>query len=123
MPKIFLCYRRRQSLAHTGRICDRLRDHFGDNDVFMDINSVPPGVDFREYITSSVLQCRVMIVVMGPNWIGKTGTRRRIDNPKDFVRREVETALERKTPIIPVLVDGARMPKAADLPPSLAVLA
>jgi CheY-like chemotaxis protein len=121
-PRIFLCYRRGQTAAHTGRIHDRLRSHFGDNDCFVDINSIPPGVDFREYISASILQCRVVLAVIGPNWVGKTGSRRRIDDPKDFVRLEIEIALERKIPVIPILIDGAGMPTEANLPPSLARL-
>jgi formylglycine-generating enzyme required for sulfatase activity len=123
MPKIFLCYRRRQSAAHTGRIHDRLLRHFGDSYVFLDIDWIPPGEDFREYITSSVAQCRVLLAVMGPNWVGRTFIWRQIDNPKDFVRLEIETALERKIPVIPILIDGARMPGEEDLPPSLVRLA
>ena len=108
MPNIFLCYRRRQAATHSGRIFDRLRAHFGDDDVFMDITSIPPGVhDFREYITTNVRHCRVLLAVIGPNWVGKTGTRRRIDNPRDFVRIEIEAALDRGIPVIPILIDGA----------------
>jgi CheY-like chemotaxis protein len=123
MPKIFLSYRRSQAAAHTGRIHDRLRRHFADDDFFVDVNSIPLGIDFREYITSNVRQCRVLLAVIGPNWLGKSGTRRRIDDPTDFVRLEIEIALECRIPVIPILIDGARMPPEAVLPPSLARLA
>jgi CheY-like chemotaxis protein len=119
-PRIFFCYPRRQAAAHTGRIRDRLLDDF---DCFVDVNSVSPGDEFPESITSNVRQCRVLLAVIGPNWIGKTGTRRRIDDSRDFVRREIEIALEQRIPVIPILIDGAGMPAEANLPPSLARLA
>jgi formylglycine-generating enzyme required for sulfatase activity len=123
MSKIFLCYRRKQSAAHTGRIQDHLRHHFGDNAVFMDIDSIPAGVDLRDYITSAVNQCGILLTVIGRNWVGKTAAHRKIDSPRDFVRIEIEAALERDIPVIPILIDGVRMPGEADLPPSLARLA
>ena len=112
-----------QSAAHTGRIWDRLRSHFGPDDVFIDVNSVPLGVDFRGYIASRVSESLVLLAVMGPNWVGKTIFRRQISNPKDFVRMEVEAALVRSIPVIPILIDGAMMPGEKELPPTLGRLA
>jgi hypothetical protein len=123
MSKIFLSYRRQESAGVAGRIYDRLRTHLGDDGIFMDIDSIPFGVDFREYIRSAVDQCGVLLVVIGPNWAGAAGGPRRLDDPSDFVRLEIEAALERKLPVIPILIDRARMPSEADLPPSLAALA
>ena len=122
MTKIFLSYRRQDSVGVAGRIYDRLRTHFGDDAIFMDIDAIPFGLDFREHITSAVDQCGVLLAVIGPHWAGETGAPRRIDDPRDFVRIEIEAALERNLPVIPILFDRARMPGEADLPPSLAPL-
>ena len=78
MPKIFLSYRREDSAAEAGRIYDRLRIHFGDNAVFMDIDAIPFGVDFREHIREAVEQCGILLAVIGPNWFGPAG-----DSPTD----------------------------------------
>jgi formylglycine-generating enzyme required for sulfatase activity len=123
MAKIFVSYRRQDSRGVAGRIYDRLRAHFGPESVTMDIDSIPFGVDFRRYIESEVASCDIALVVVGPNWAGKTFWRRRIDDPRDFVRIEVEAALERDIPVIPILIDHTAMPGEADLPPSLAALA
>jgi len=123
MATIFLSYRRQDSAGVAGRIYDRLRDHFGNDAVVMDIVSIPFGVDFREYINTEVARCDVLLAVIGPKWLGKTGARRRLDDPRDFVRIEIEAALQRNIPVIPVRIDRRRMPTEADLPPSLSPLA
>jgi formylglycine-generating enzyme required for sulfatase activity len=123
MPKIFLSYRRQDSAAMTGRIYDRLCAHFGEDAIFMDIDSIPFGLDFREHIRLAVDQCGVMLAVIGRNWGGQAEASRRIDDPRDFVRIELEVALERNVPVIPVLIDRTPMPAEADLPPSLGALA
>jgi formylglycine-generating enzyme required for sulfatase activity len=122
MPRIFLSYRRQDSQAATGRICDRLLAHFGAGSVFMDIDSIPFGADFREHIDKAVGQADLVLAVIGPRWSGKTETSRRIDDPRDFVRIELESALKRQIPIIPVLLDHTRMPTEAEVPPSLGQL-
>jgi len=123
MPRIFLSYRREDSAGVAGRIFDRLRAHFGNDAVFMDIDTIPFGEDFREHIDAAVSQCEVVLAVVGRKWAGKTQTRRRIDDPRDFVRIELESALARNLPVIPILIDHARMPGEADLPSSLSRLA
>jgi hypothetical protein len=123
MPKIFLSYRRQDSIGVSGRIGDRLRAHFGNDAVFMDIDSIPFGEDFREHIDAAVGQCDVVLAVIGTKWTGETSQERRIDDPRDFVRIELESALNRKIPLIPILIDHAIMPGEADLPPSLPKLA
>jgi formylglycine-generating enzyme required for sulfatase activity len=123
MPRIFLSYRRMDSAAAAGRIYDRLCDRFGEDAVFMDIDTIPFGADFRQHITSALDQCGVLLAVIGHNWAGEAGAPRRIDDPQDFVRIEIESALERNLPVIPILIDRAAMPGEADLPPSLSRLA
>jgi formylglycine-generating enzyme required for sulfatase activity len=123
MAKIFISYRRKDSAGVAGRIYDRLRQYFGDNAVFMDIDTIPFGDDFREHIRAAMSQCDVVLAVMGSRWTGRTKTRRKIDDPKDFLRIELEAALERNLPVIPILIDDTRMPAEADLPASLSQLA
>jgi hypothetical protein len=120
-PKVFITYRREEAAAQAGRLYDAMAVRYGDRNVFMDVE-MAPGVDFVERITESVAACQVLIVVMGPSWamLEDEQGRRRLDDPEDFVRLEVETALRRPevTPI-PVLVAGARMPSREELPEEL----
>jgi hypothetical protein len=121
VQKVFICYRREETAAHAGRLYDAMVARFGEANVFMDVD-IDPGVDFVERITEVVSGCLVLIVVMGPDWatvVDEDG-QRRIADPDDFVRLEVETGLRRSdvTPI-PVLVAGARMPKRELLPERL----
>lgn len=122
---IFICYRREDSSGHTGRLFDRLAGLFGKEQVFNDINMIEPGEDFVEVIESMVSSCWLMLVVIGRQWldIKDAEGQRRIDNPEDFVRVEIEAALGRKIPVIPVLVQNAAMPRSTDLPKAIAGLA
>lgn len=93
---------------------------FGPESVFMDIDSIPFGVNFQDHFTSALSGTNTLLVIIGPKWLGSTRSRkRRIDDAKDFVRMEVEKAIELRVPILPVLVDSAEMPPPARLPPSL----
>lgn len=122
---IFISYRRSDSSDATGRISDRLLAHFGREVVFKDVHSIPYGVDFRIHIRQAVAQCQVLIAVIGPTWLTVTDAQgdRRLDHPDDWVRLEVETALARNIPVIPLLVGNAKLPRAADLPEGLQDLA
>jgi hypothetical protein len=120
MPsKIILSYRRSDSDVITGRIRDNLANHYGEDAVFMDIDSIPLGFDYRKQVKDALAENQVMIVVIGPKWLGGNGKDARINENNDPVRIELETAFHQGMPIIPVLVSGATMPKAADLPQSL----
>jgi TIR domain len=120
MRQIALSYRRADSAAMTGRIFDELSRHFGMNDVFMDIDAIPLGIDFRNYIDDALKQAKVVVVIVGPRWLGtKRAGQYRIMEETDPVRIEVETAMRLRIPVVPVLVDGAQMPRSADLPESL----
>jgi putative ABC transport system substrate-binding protein len=103
----------------TGRIFDRLASHYGREAVFRDIDSIRTGLDFREEIAEALRQSDVLLVVIGPKWLGRTGWRARINNESDPVRVEVETALDQHIPVIPVLVGGTKMPDADRLPASM----
>jgi tetratricopeptide (TPR) repeat protein len=120
MPKIIISYRRADSGVITGRIRDRLAQHYGDDAIFMDIDNIPFGMDFRKNIAEALAKNELMLAVIGPDWLGAMPSGSvRIHDETDPVRIEVETALERGMPTIPVLVGGASMPKAEDLPDSL----
>ena len=121
MSKILISYRREDSIDVTGRIHDRLVTDFGPGAVFMDVDSIPYGVDFRTYLDEQVSQCEVFLAVIGRGWLrGKERKgRSRLEDPGDFVRIEIESALKRRIPVIPVLVGGASAPPAQQLPASI----
>jgi TIR domain len=119
--KIFINYRRDDAIGTAGRLHDRLAQTFGPNNLFMDVDHIPAGVDFVEYLHSQVAACDVFLAIIGPNWLNAKDNRgrRRFDNPDDYVSIEIASALARNIRVIPVLVDGARMPKADKLPDSV----
>ena len=120
MPKIVVSYRRQDSEAIAGRIRDRLVGHYRAESVFMDIDNIPYGLDFRTQIQEALRYTNVLVAVIGPRWTGAgRGRPARIREDNDPVRIEVERALESGIPVVPVLVNGARMPKPTDLPESL----
>ncbi len=121
MPRIFVSYRRSDSAGHTGRLYDSLAAEFGEANVFLDVTAIDAGSDFVERIQSSVAECDVLIAVIGDEWLA--GEPRRIDDPEDFVHLEIAAGLEQDVIVIPVLVDGAPMPGATDLPERLKPLA
>jgi hypothetical protein len=121
---IAISYRRQDSSPVAGRLYDRLQAEFGKGSVFMDFDSIPYGVDFREHIKQTLKRAKVVVAIIGPEWSGgKELSIRRIDDPTDFVRLEVASALENGIPIIPVLVNNTPMPEAKNLPPELEGLA
>jgi hypothetical protein len=118
---IFISYRRNDSEGEAGRLFDDLIRAFGNENVFMDVAGIKPGVDFRQAIEQNVANCGVLLAIIGPAWvtITKPEGERRLDDPRDFVALEIATALKRKVPVIPVLVHEARMPTPDQLPESL----
>jgi formylglycine-generating enzyme required for sulfatase activity len=121
---IFICYRRDDSAGHAGRLYDQLAAHFGDEQIFMDIDHVEPGEDFVRVIEEAVGSCEILIALIGRSWLtSRDETGRRLDNPNDFVRLEIAAALARGVRVIPVLVQGAQMPRPQDLPDDLSTLA
>jgi TIR domain len=118
---IFISYRRDDSADITGRIYDRLVEHFGKESIFKDVDSIPFGVDFRVTLRGIVEQCDSVLVIIGDHWLHTVDAagKRRIDDPGDFVRIEIEAALKRSIPVIPLLVKGAMMPREEDLPADL----
>jgi TIR domain len=119
-PKIFISYRRDDSSGHAGRLRAALVKHFGVNQIFRDIDTVKAGEDFYDVTERSVQSCDILIAIIGKQWltIGNGGVRR-LDEPDDFLRLEIATALSRGIPVVPVLVQGATIPRAQDLPAEL----
>jgi hypothetical protein len=120
MSSIVISYRRADAAAIAGRIADELSRRFSREDVFIDIDKIPTGKDFREVIADALRNAAVIVVVIGPNWLGRREAgEARIMERTDPVRVEVETAMKQRLPLIPVLVDGGTMPGEGDLPRTL----
>jgi ankyrin repeat protein len=124
-PRLFISYRRDDSAGHAGRLFDRLAERFGPKKVFRDIDTIAAGDDFVKAVRASVEQCDVLLVLIGPRWLSATDEdgRWRLADENDMVRLESAIALQRNLRVIPVLLQGAAMPKAKDLPAELAALA
>lgn len=123
--KIFISYRRNDESGNAGRLLDLLTNKFGAERLFFDVDNIEPGADFSKVIVEQIARSDVLVAVIGPQWIDmkdKKG-RRRLDDPRDLVRVEIETALTEQKLIIPVLIGDARMPAADELPDSLGLLA
>lgn len=125
LHSIFISYRRDDSEGEAGRLCDDLAEIFHEDSVFMDVNAIQPGRDFRKAIDESIHKCSVLLAIVGHGWLdSKDGSgQKRLDDANDFVRLEIASALVRDIPVIPVLVRGAKMPRAEQLPADLRELA
>ena len=123
--KIFINYRRDDSIAVAGRLHDRLAEAFGRDNLFMDVDNIPVGINFEDYLNNQVAQCDAVLSVIGPNWLNAKDetNQRRLDKSDDFVAIEIAAALARNILVIPVLVDSTHMPNASELPASLKPLA
>src|SRR4030095_5715370 len=123
--RVFISYRRQETAWPARQLYDGLVAELGANRVFKDVDNIEPGDDFVERIQSAVGSCQVLLALIGPQWLTITDAKgeRRLDDPEDFVRLEVETALSRDdVRVIPILVDDAKMPRPQDLPMELAAL-
>jgi len=122
MPKkIFISYRRDDSAGHAGRVYDRLQHEFGRDVLFIDVDNLPLGKNFARILSEEVSKCDVLLAIIGPNWLNARDEEgsRRLDNPHDFVRIEIAAALQRDIPVIPILLEGAKVPKPEQLPDNL----
>jgi hypothetical protein len=121
---IFISYRRGEGTPYAGRLYDQLAAQFGEDRVFMDLDTIEPGDDFIEVITDYVSSCSIVIALIHKAWVDAKDDdgRRRLLNPEDFVSLEISTALQRNIRVIPVLVQGASMPRSQVLPESLSTL-
>ncbi len=125
MTRVFISYRRHDSKYQAREMHRAFAEAVGRENVFMDIDSIPPGANFKKILKGWVDECEVLLALIGPGWIdaadAATGARR-LDNPSDFVRIEIGEALARDIPVVPVLLDGAPLPRIDQLPPDLAEL-
>jgi hypothetical protein len=124
-PRIFLNYRREDTRGYAGRLYDRLSHRFGEDQILRDVDAIPPGIDYVEQIDQLVRQCDLMLVLIGETWLSVQGAggRRRLHEPGDLVSLEIAAGLERRIPVIPVLIQGARMPDEDELPDRIRSLA
>jgi hypothetical protein len=125
LPAIFISYRRSDSEGEAGRLFDDLVIRFTEQSVFMDVDAIKPGRDFRKAIEENIHSCSVVLAIIGPQWLesADAGGQRRLEDENDYLRLEVASALRRDIAVVPVLVRGARMPRADQLPADLQELA
>ena len=123
-PRVFVSYRREDTAGYAGRLYDALSARFGDENVFMDVDTIDLGTDFHQAIDRAIASCDAAIVLIGRNWLTATGPegRRRLDDPDDVLRLELERVLERGLVVVPTCVQGAALPAERDLPAPLAPL-
>ena len=125
MGGLFICYRRDDTAPYARLLSESLADHFGRDAIYRDLDSMAPGVDFPKAVTHALETCDVLLALIGPNWLspGAEGARR-LDDPTDYVRIEIATALRRDDVlVVPVLIESTRMPARRELPEELAGLA
>lgn len=122
MAKVFISYRRADSQHAVDRLYAGLSRLMVEpkRDIFMDVDNIPLGVDFEDHLSSKVAECETLLCVIGPNWLSEIQSR--AEDPKDFVRVEIEAALKRGIPVVPILLDGAPVPREHELPPSIRAL-
>ena len=116
--EIFISYRRDDSKWSARALHEHLVSHFGVARIFIDVDGILPAQDFAQEIEKQIVSSEVLLVIIGPLWISLTDDqgKRRLDNPQDYVRMEIRTALLRKVQLMPILVDGATVPKVHELP-------
>ena len=120
---IFISYRRDDCDAHAGRLSDKLGTHFSSSQIFIDVDNIALGVDFVKALEEALSTCAILLAMIGHDWLtGGEDNARPLEDPDDFVRREIVTALGRGIPVIPILVEGAEMPKVGDLPDDMKAL-
>ena len=119
--RVFISYRREDTAGHAGRLHDSIASRLASTEVFMDVGGIEPGADFMTAIADAVLTCDVMLALIGTRWVSTETSdgQRRLEDPDDYVVAEIAAALERQVRVIPVLIDGARVPENAELPERL----
>lgn len=124
MAGIFINYRRQDTQTYANMLYDALADHYGDERVFKDVDTIEVGRPWEKAIDAAVGRSNVMLVLIGKQWLTPDGEgHRRLDDPRDYVRKEIESGLQRDLRVIPVIVGGATMPEPEELPASIAGLA
>jgi TIR domain len=123
MSRVFISYRRQDSAPWSGKLFDSLAGRYGVDNVYLDIATIAPGMDFVAHVEAALSRSDVVLIVIGPQWLEasyRSDNRRRIDDPDDIVRREIQLALSINKPLVPVLVGGAEMPPTHALPADIA---
>src|SRR5450755_1770794 len=122
MPRVFISYRRSDAAGQAGRLAEDLFERLGRGNVFLDVDAIPAGVDFEQHIDHMLDGCAVALILIGDEWLalGTPGGAPRLHDESDLVRKEVVRALTSGVTVVPVLVEGARMPAAAELPADVA---
>ncbi|MFN5077960.1 MAG: toll/interleukin-1 receptor domain-containing protein, partial [Planctomyces sp.] len=124
MARIFISYRRSDTGYVARMLADRLQHQYGSGSVFLDVDNIPPGVDFRNHLDAAVAQCDVFLALIGTEWLSASESGvSRLEDARDFVRIELESALRRSIPVIPILTESAAMPREDQLPESLRAFA
>lgn len=126
MKGIFISYRRQDSQSAAGRLADHLREHMQGVPIFRDVETIEPGINFVEAINRALQSCGILLAIIGPRWVSvqNAAGQRRLDDPDDYTRQEISTALQRgDVRVIPVLVEGAQMPGKGELPDELKIFA
>src|SRR6478609_4648925 len=116
--KIFINYRREDTSGYSGRIFDSLSNEFGEDNIFIDVTKINTGTDYTVVITQALDKCNYFLILIGNTWLSckDNSGNRRIDNPDDFVRKEISLAITKKIKIIPVLLEETSMPLAKEVP-------
>lgn len=119
--RIFISYRRSDASGHAGRLNDYLADYFGSDKIFFDVDTIEPGTDFAQRIANELDNSDAVLVMIGNQWLEtkQEAGKRRLDNPDDYVRIEIQTALRKKIQVIPILVQGVQMPSSDMLPEAI----
>lgn len=122
--KIFINYRRDDAAGFAGRLADSLGNYFGRDRVFRDVTDIDYGTDFERVIDQRLAESGAVVVLIGERWSSVTNEhgQRRLDDPADYVSREIAAALQREVPVVPVLIGGASMPRKEELPEKLVEL-
>ncbi|MFO0940415.1 MAG: toll/interleukin-1 receptor domain-containing protein [Pirellulales bacterium] len=125
MPNIFISYRREESAYVAAALAEKLAERYGKHSVFLDVDNIPIGVDFRQHLHGAISHAHLVLVIIGDSWIdcADENKRRRLDHPRDFVRIEIEAALRFGIPIAPILIGKACMPHEEQLPQSIRLFA
>ena len=123
--RLFISYRRQDSAAYTGRLSDALAARYGPGSVYLDFANIAPGEDFRSHVQDALSRCDTVLAVIGPVWLRAASRdgERRMDDPDDFVRSELRSALALGKALVPVLVGGADVPARDQLPEDISAIA
>jgi TIR domain/Pvc16 N-terminal domain len=123
MAKFFISYRRTDTAQIVGRVYDKLATYFGADAIFVDVDDIPPGTNFRTHIQGFISTCDALLVVIGPHWVDRFAHEEVLGDSEDYVRIEIEIALGHAIPVLPILIDQTPMPRHTELPSTISQFA